>query len=68
MRDEIQPCCFFSHGSDVYLANENGNSNNGSSDRDLVEFNEFSGSSMLAATLAWDTELSWTLENAIGAI
>ena len=33
-----------------------------------VEFNEFSGSSMLAATLAWDTELSWTLENAIGAI
>ncbi|KAL0789785.1 hypothetical protein Bca101_006031 [Brassica carinata] len=35
MRDEIQPCCFFSHGSDVYLANENGNSNNGSSDRDL---------------------------------
>ncbi|KAG2292967.1 hypothetical protein Bca4012_006115 [Brassica carinata] len=36
MRDEIQPCCFFSHGSDVYLANENGNSNNGSSDRDLV--------------------------------
>ncbi|CAF2086956.1 unnamed protein product, partial [Brassica napus] len=59
--------CFFSHGSYVYLANENGNSNNGSSDCDLVSV-EFSGSSMLAATLAWDTELSWTLENAIEAL
>ncbi|KAG2307697.1 hypothetical protein Bca4012_083315 [Brassica carinata] len=36
MRDEIQPCCFFSHRSDIYLANESGNSNNGSSDHDLV--------------------------------
>ncbi|WZZ72216.1 hypothetical protein YC2023_083586 [Brassica napus] len=34
----------------------------------LVEFNEFGGSSMLAATLAWDDELSWTLENAIEAL
>ncbi|WZZ05821.1 hypothetical protein YC2023_091742 [Brassica napus] len=33
-----------------------------------VEFNEFGGSSMLAATLAWDDELSWTLENAIEAL
>ena len=33
-----------------------------------VEFNEFEGSSMLAATLAWDDELSWTLENAIEAL
>ncbi|KAG2328000.1 hypothetical protein Bca52824_010728 [Brassica carinata] len=33
-----------------------------------VEFNEFDGSSMLATTLAWDNELSWTLENAIEAL
>ncbi|XP_013592783.1 PREDICTED: isochorismate synthase 1, chloroplastic isoform X1 [Brassica oleracea var. oleracea] len=33
-----------------------------------VEFNEFGGSSMLAATLAWDDELSWTLEDAIEAL
>ncbi|KAJ0256455.1 Isochorismate synthase 1 [Hirschfeldia incana] len=33
-----------------------------------VEFNEFGGSSILAATLAWDDELSWTLENAIEAL
>ncbi|KAJ0255808.1 Isochorismate synthase 1 [Hirschfeldia incana] len=33
-----------------------------------VEFNEFGGSSMLAATLAWDDELSWTLENAIESL
>ncbi|CAH2067285.1 unnamed protein product [Thlaspi arvense] len=33
-----------------------------------VEFNEFGGSSMLAATVAWDDELSWTLENAIEAL
>ncbi|AEE35624.1 Isochorismate synthase 1 [Arabidopsis thaliana] len=33
-----------------------------------VEFNEFGGSSMLAATIAWDDELSWTLENAIEAL
>ncbi|ESQ27683.1 hypothetical protein EUTSA_v10018346mg [Eutrema salsugineum] len=33
-----------------------------------VEFNEFLGSSMLAATVAWDDELSWTLENAIEAL
>ena len=29
---------------------------------------EFGGSSMLDATLAWDNELSWTLENAIEAL
>ncbi|VVB15291.1 unnamed protein product [Arabis nemorensis] len=33
-----------------------------------VEFNEFGGSSMLAATIAWDNELSWSLENAIEAL
>ncbi|CAE5957895.1 unnamed protein product [Arabidopsis arenosa] len=33
-----------------------------------VEFDEFGGSSMLAATVAWDNELSWTLENAIEAL
>ena len=33
-----------------------------------VEFNEFGGSSMFAAALAWDNELSWTLENAIEAL
>ncbi|CAN8239849.1 unnamed protein product [Cochlearia groenlandica] len=33
-----------------------------------VEFNEFGGSSMLAATIAWDNELSWTLENAIESL
>ncbi|CAF2064837.1 unnamed protein product [Brassica napus] len=33
-----------------------------------VEFNEFGGSSMLAATLAWDDELSWTVEDAIEAL
>lgn len=33
-----------------------------------VEFNEFGGSSMLAATVAWDDELSWSLENAIEAL
>ena len=33
-----------------------------------VEFNEFGGSSMLDATLAWDNELSWTLQNAIEAL
>ncbi|CAH8364010.1 unnamed protein product [Eruca vesicaria subsp. sativa] len=33
-----------------------------------VEFNEFGGSSMLAATIAWDDELSWTLEDAIEAL
>ncbi|KAJ4884532.1 hypothetical protein Rs2_34625 [Raphanus sativus] len=33
-----------------------------------VEFNEFGGSSMLAATLAWDDELSWTLEDAIESL
>ncbi|VVA91819.1 unnamed protein product [Arabis nemorensis] len=33
-----------------------------------VEFDEFEGNSMLAATVAWDDELSWTLENAIEAL
>ncbi|XP_010459534.1 PREDICTED: isochorismate synthase 2, chloroplastic [Camelina sativa] len=33
-----------------------------------VEFDEFGGNSMLAATVAWDNELSWTLENAIEAL
>ncbi|KAL1207858.1 Isochorismate synthase 2 [Cardamine amara subsp. amara] len=33
-----------------------------------VEFDEFGGSSMLAATVAWDDELSWTLEKAIEAL
>ncbi|CAN6845271.1 unnamed protein product [Brassica oleracea] len=33
-----------------------------------VEFNEFEGSSMLAATLAWDDELSWTLDNAVESL
>ncbi|XP_010498294.1 PREDICTED: isochorismate synthase 2, chloroplastic-like [Camelina sativa] len=33
-----------------------------------VEFDEFGGSSMLAATVAWDNELSCTLENAIEAL
>ncbi|KAF3590564.1 hypothetical protein DY000_02023404 [Brassica cretica] len=34
----------------------------------VPQFNEFGGSSMLAATLAWDNELSWTLENATEAL
>uniref|UniRef100_A0A1J3CHQ6 isochorismate synthase n=1 Tax=Noccaea caerulescens TaxID=107243 RepID=A0A1J3CHQ6_NOCCA len=33
-----------------------------------VEFDEFGGNSMLAATVAWDDGLSWTLENAIEAL
>lgn len=33
-----------------------------------VEFDEFGGNSMLAATVAWDDELSWTLQNAIEAL
>ncbi|CAH2036921.1 unnamed protein product [Thlaspi arvense] len=33
-----------------------------------VEFDEYGGNSMLAATVAWDDELSWTLENAIEAL
>ncbi|WZZ58019.1 hypothetical protein YC2023_058126 [Brassica napus] len=33
-----------------------------------VEFVEFGDNSMLAATVAWDEEISWTLENAIEAL
>ncbi|CAA7013657.1 unnamed protein product [Microthlaspi erraticum] len=33
-----------------------------------VEFDEFGGNSMLAATVAWDNDISWTLENAIEAL
>ncbi|CAH8381316.1 unnamed protein product [Eruca vesicaria subsp. sativa] len=33
-----------------------------------VEFVEFGGNSMLAATVAWDEDISWTLENAIEAL
>ncbi|CAN6922904.1 unnamed protein product, partial [Brassica oleracea] len=34
----------------------------------VPQVNEFGGSSMLGATLAWDNELSWTLENATEAL
>ncbi|KAG2303256.1 hypothetical protein Bca52824_031907 [Brassica carinata] len=33
-----------------------------------VEFVEFGGDSMLAATVAWDEEISWTFENATEAL
>lgn len=33
-----------------------------------VEFNEFEGSSMMAATIAWDNRLSRTYEEAIAAL
>ncbi|KAF8112483.1 hypothetical protein N665_0064s0108 [Sinapis alba] len=33
-----------------------------------VEFIEFEGNSMLAATVAWEDELSWTLQNAIESL
>lgn len=33
-----------------------------------MEFVEFGGNSVLAATVAWEDELSWTLQNAIESL
>ncbi|KAF3572493.1 hypothetical protein F2Q69_00061053 [Brassica cretica] len=71
-QNDALPRSFFSRRSDSGrpellqdLASENVN---GTCDANPVEFVEFERSSMLAATVAWEDELSWTLHNAIEAL
>lgn len=33
-----------------------------------VEFDEFEGNSMIAATVAWDSALSWTYRKAVSSV